>query len=243
MAIPDFVNVTTYNVAGTTPVSVGSPTSGSETYRGMVFIVSVRDTSGFFTVSSGTWNGSALTQATSSRIQTQDASTGQRVNTEIWYILDPIASTAGALVLSLSANATRVLVHAINITGPSGPLSFDVSGINEDDATGSTAVSVSITTTGTDRLIIAGCVKVDTTITTSWTELTSASDTAGTTLRMASAYGDQASAGAATYNATLSGTDEWNISAVAFYETPAAGGAFPHRVIGTRYHSLVGRVA
>lgn len=213
-------------MAGTSPVSVGNHTSGSGTHRAIAFVVETREASGFKTVTAGTWNGSAITWP-GVRAQFSDATNGNEYNGELGYILDPPASTSGAISLTLSANATRVAVHAINIEG-AGPIAFGTIGTNVDDTDpGTTAFSGSISPSQADSLIIASVAQATVAATATWDELTeiAESGSGGGGIRLVTAYGDQVAAGAATYNGDWDTQNEWGMILGSFYETE--GGAPP----------------
>lgn len=224
MASPIVVNSTALSAIGTSPVSLGSHTSGGDTNRAIVLPVVVRDSGGFFTVSSATWDGVSMSFA--GRAQISDATGGQELNLEIWYLLNPAASTSGAISLILSGNATRVIAHAINIAGPTGPLSYGAFGSNVDNVDpGTAAFSASITTAQADSLVIAAVTQVLVTATATWDELTeiAESGSGGESVRLVTAYGAQGAAGASTYNGDWDTQNEWALALASFSETPAAG--------------------
>lgn len=224
-----FVNHTALSDGSPSPYTFGdvSHTTGSGTRRSIVLPVVLRDSGGFMTGVSCTWSGGggmSLTKRGTS-VQFSDATGGQEFNLEIWDLIDPPASTAGTFSFTSSGNATAVLAHALNIQA-SGPISYGAfgSGFNDSDP-GTDDFDANITTPAANSLIIGAAAQVLVSAVANWDQLTeiAESGSGGTAIRLATAYGAQAAAGAANYAGDWGGsTNEWAF-ALASYHAAASG--------------------
>ncbi len=156
------------------------------------------------TVSSVTWNGTALTQVTSGSVN------GTNCRAEMWYLLNPGTGVGKTITVTLSGSA-RFTAGAVVFAGVHQTTPFDTF----SSATGnSTAPSVAATSAATDVVIdvLAAAGTPTATAgagqTSEWTQVTSG----GTNVRGAGSI--EVGAASVTMSYTLSASGRWAIGAV-----------------------------
>ncbi len=213
------------NVTGVNTTSFGGSThtSSNGSDRCLVAVlVGLSNIGTIRTASTLTWNGTGMTKAAE---QGHDDSGGNAQSISIWTLNDPAASTAGAWAATFSGNIEHAQIWAFNVEGcPNG--AADAFATDVDDATGDTAVSISISPTVANTLCIMGVTNLSSSNTFSFTSPINIDDqqiTATEALGSAIGHGTLASSGAQNVQATINVANEF--SAVAITLAGAAGGA------------------
>ncbi len=243
MATPTVANTpsASYLVANTTGVNNTSfggstHTSSSGSDRCLVAVLTGLSNLGTIrTASTLTWNGTGMTKAAE---QGHDDSGGNAQSISIWTLNDPASGTAGAIAATFSGNIEHAQIWFYNVEGcPSGAANAFATDV--DDATGDTAVSISISPTVANTLCIMGVTNLSSGNTFSFTSPINIDDqriTATEALGSGIGHGTLSSSGAQNVQATISATNEF--SAVAICLEGAASSIFQTHF----YHRLIGRL-
>ena len=205
------------DTSGTATTTFGGSThtSSNGSDRCLVAVLTLLSNTGTIrTANSLSWNGVAMTKAAE---EGHDDAGGNAQSISIWTLNDPAAGTAGALSMTASGNIEHAQIWFFNVEGcPNG--AADAFGTDDDDVSGDTAISISISPTVADTLCIMGVVHLSAgTSTVTYTSPLTKDDeqrTATENQNGSIAHGALTGSGAQNVEATLNATNEFSAVAI-----------------------------
>jgi len=220
MAAPTVANTPSASYKVENVVTGAIATFGGSTHtssggddRCLVAVIAARSNIGTSrTLTTLTWNGVTMSKDAEQR---HSDSAGIGTTITICTLNDPAAATAGAISATYSGTIEHAQIWFYDVEGcPNGIA--DTFAVDVDDASGDTAVSISISPTVEDTLCIMGVTQLSSSVIYTFSPLTINDQkiTATETLDSAIASGVLASSGAQNVTATLSGANEFSAAAI-----------------------------